>query len=56
MSVETALEQMLRMLHRRALKLAALPEDGLPAISLVFVQSQDGNTAVDNPGDLGGGD
>jgi len=27
MSVETALEQMLQMLHRRALKLAALPED-----------------------------
>jgi len=27
MSVETALEQMLKMLHRRALKLAALPED-----------------------------
>ena len=27
MSVETALEQMLQMLHRRALKLAALPQD-----------------------------
>ena len=27
MSVETALEQMLQMLHRRALKLASLPED-----------------------------
>jgi hypothetical protein len=27
MSVETALEQMLQMLHRRALRLAALPED-----------------------------
>jgi hypothetical protein len=27
MSVETALEQMLRMIHRRALNLAALPED-----------------------------
>src|SRR4051812_45115995 len=27
MSVETALEQMLQMLHRRALKLAALPDD-----------------------------
>ena len=27
MSVETALEQMLQMLHRRALKLAGLPED-----------------------------
>ena len=27
MSVETALEQMLHMIHRRALNLAALPED-----------------------------
>ena len=27
MSVETALEQMLRLIHRRALNLAALPED-----------------------------
>ena len=26
-----------------------------PARSLVFVQSRDGNTAADNPGDLGGG-
>lgn len=28
----------------------------LPAISLVFVQSRDGNTGADNPADLGGGD
>ena len=27
----------------------------LPAISLVFVQSRDGNTGADNPADLGGG-
>ena len=27
MSVETTLEEMLRMIHRRALNLAALPED-----------------------------
>lgn len=26
-----------------------------PAMSLVFVQSRDGNTGADNPGDLGGG-
>lgn len=35
-----------------------LPADaapGLPSISLVFVQSRDGNTGAKNPGDLGGG-
>jgi riboflavin biosynthesis pyrimidine reductase len=32
---------------------AAPPER--PAISLVFVQTQDGNTGASNPGDLGGG-
>ena len=31
-----------------------LPEDR-PAVSLVFVQSRNGNTAADNPSDLGGG-
>ena len=31
-----------------------LPEDR-PAVSLVFVQSLNGNTAADNPSDLGGG-
>lgn len=31
-----------------------LPADR-PAVSLVFVQSRDGNTAADNPSDLGGG-
>lgn len=36
--------------------LAPLPGDGLPAISLVFVQSRDGNTGANNPGELGGGD
>lgn len=29
--------------------------DHLPAVSLVFVQSRDGNTGADNPADLGGG-
>ena len=32
------------------------PPADLPAISLVFVQSRDGNTGADNPADLGGGD
>ena len=32
-----------------------MPRD-LPAVSLVFVQSRDGNTAAENPADLGGGD
>jgi riboflavin biosynthesis pyrimidine reductase len=31
------------------------PPDELPAISLVFVQSLDGNTGASNPDDLGGG-
>jgi riboflavin biosynthesis pyrimidine reductase len=31
------------------------PPPGAPAISLVFVQSRDGNTAIDNPARLGGG-
>jgi riboflavin biosynthesis pyrimidine reductase len=30
--------------------------EGLPAVSLTFVQSRDGNTGADNPADLGGGD
>ena len=34
--------------------LVPLPETQ-PAISLVFVQSRDGNTGADNPADLGGG-
>jgi riboflavin biosynthesis pyrimidine reductase len=29
---------------------------GLPAVSLVFVQSRSGDTAAENPADLGGGD
>jgi riboflavin biosynthesis pyrimidine reductase len=32
------------------------PVDGLPALSLVFVQSADGNTVIENPSELGGGD
>lgn len=31
------------------------PPEGRPAVSLVFVQSRDGNTAAANPSDLGGG-
>lgn len=31
------------------------PPASLPAISLVFVQSRNGNTGADNPADLGGG-
>ena len=31
------------------------PPEALPAVSLVFVQSREGNTGADNPGDLGGG-
>lgn len=31
------------------------PPEEVPAISLVFVQSRSGNTAADNPSDLGGG-
>lgn len=31
------------------------PPEHAPAISLVFVQSRNGNTAADNPADLGGG-
>jgi riboflavin biosynthesis pyrimidine reductase len=31
------------------------PPPDRPAVSLVFVQTRDGNTGADNPGDLGGG-
>jgi len=31
------------------------PPPDLPAMSMVFVQSRDGNTGIDNPEDLGGG-
>src|SRR5262249_54395513 len=31
------------------------PADGVPAVSLVFVQSREGNTLAEDPGDLGGG-
>ncbi len=31
------------------------PPDALPAVSLVFVRSREGNTGADNPDDLGGG-
>lgn len=32
------------------------PDAELPSVSLVFVQSREGNTGADNPEDLGGGD
>jgi riboflavin biosynthesis pyrimidine reductase len=35
---------------------APVPDGPLPGVSLVFVQSADGNTAADDPADLGGGD
>ena len=35
--------------------MSPVPRD-FPAVSLVFVQSREGNTAADNPSDLGGGD
>lgn len=34
----------------------AVPGHSLPAVSLVFVQSRDGNTEADDPSTLGGGD
>jgi riboflavin biosynthesis pyrimidine reductase len=37
-------------------RMAPVPVRDLPAIGLVFVQSRDGNTGADDPGDLGGGD
>jgi riboflavin biosynthesis pyrimidine reductase len=36
--------------------LSAAPEVGIPACSLVFVQSKDGNTGADDPFVLGGGE
>ena len=36
--------------------LARIPKGSVPAISLVFVQSREGNTGAANPADLGGGD
>lgn len=36
--------------------LSPLSGDALPQISLVFVQSRDGNTGADDPSSLGGGD
>ena len=35
--------------------LLSSPDPELPAVSLVFVQSRDGNTGTDDPGELGGG-
>jgi riboflavin biosynthesis pyrimidine reductase len=32
------------------------PDPKLPSVNLVFVQSSNGNTGADNPGDLGGGE
>jgi riboflavin biosynthesis pyrimidine reductase len=36
--------------------LSPVPSDDLPAASLVFVQSRDGDTVADNPSTLGGGE
>lgn len=33
-----------------------VPSGSLPAVSLVFIQSRDGNTGASEPGELGGGD
>jgi riboflavin biosynthesis pyrimidine reductase len=43
-----------KRLYDGAFHLADLPRDA-PAVSLVFVQSSDGNTGGGNPADLGGG-
>jgi 5-amino-6-(5-phosphoribosylamino)uracil reductase len=45
-----------RRLYDGPFHLAPLPPDDRPAVNLVFVQSRDGNTGADNPGDLGGGE
>jgi riboflavin biosynthesis pyrimidine reductase len=44
-----------RALFDGAFHLSAPPAADLPAASLVFVQSRDGNTGANNPADLGGG-
>ena len=33
-----------------------LPSTALPALNLIFVQSRDGNTSIDDPAELGGGE
>lgn len=43
-----------RALYDGDFHLSAVP-DGLPALSLVFVQSREGNTGADDPAELGGG-
>ena len=45
-----------RKLYDGDFYLAPLPERDFPAVSLVFVQSREGNTGAQNPADLGGGD
>jgi riboflavin biosynthesis pyrimidine reductase len=45
-----------RALYDGGFYLVPSPDDGLPAVSLVFVQSREGNTGADDPADLGGGD
>jgi riboflavin biosynthesis pyrimidine reductase len=45
-----------RALYDGGFHLVPPPDERLPALSLVFVQSRDKNTGADNPGDLGGGD
>ena len=45
-----------RALYDGPFHLHRVPPDGPPAVSLVFVQSRDGNTGAENPADLGAGD
>ena len=44
-----------RQLYDGDFHLVPSPDADLPAVSLVFVQSREGNTGADNPEDLGGG-
>jgi riboflavin biosynthesis pyrimidine reductase len=45
-----------RRLYDGPFHLWRVPSGSRPAVSLVFVQSRDGNTGVDNPADLGAGE
>lgn len=45
-----------RALYDGGFHLVTPPDAALPAVSLVFVRSREGNTGADDPADLGGGD
>lgn len=45
-----------RRLYDGPFHLWRVPSGSLPAVSLVFVQSRDGNTGANDPAELGGGD